>query len=136
MALISIDQYQDRVGTTFAGAEATRINALIDDASALVLQIADMDTDWTDATVPDVVVPVVVSMVRRSLENPLGLSGEQIGQYQWQASSGNATAIHATMRETRIIRKAAGRLGAGTVQLEGYLSSSGPVVAMVDDLVL
>ena len=134
MALISIDQYQDRVGTTFAGAEATRVNALIDDASALVLQIADMDPEWTDLTVPAVVVPVVVSMVRRSLENPLGLSGEQIGAYQWQASSGNATAIHATLRETKIIRKAAGRLGVGTVQLEGYMPTAGLLVGTTDDL--
>lgn len=135
MALISIDQYQDRVGTTFAGAEATRINALIDDASALVLQIADMETDWTDATVPAVVVPVVASMVRRSLENPLGLVGESIGSYQWQAASGSSTAIHANLREVRIIRKAAGRLGVGTVQLEGYLETASPVV-MADELVL
>ncbi|HET7664600.1 MAG TPA: hypothetical protein VFK56_00645 [Mycobacterium sp.] len=119
MALISIDQLNDRLGRTLTGDEETQASAFIDDASALVLQIADLTTDWTDVTLPAAVVPVVTSMVRRAIDNPDGLIAEQIGEYRWQADSGQGT-IYATRGEVRIIRKAASRLGAGTAQLEGY----------------
>lgn len=135
MALISILDYGVRVGEEYADSspstEEEQILAFLDDASALVLQIAALDTDWTEATVPAAVVPVIVNMVRRAVENPMGLSGEQIGSYQWQSSAANATAIYTTRDERRIIRRAAGSLGVGTVTLEGYMPTSG--AAFVED---
>lgn len=123
MALISLLQLTDRLGRTLDATQETQAEAFIDDASALVLQIANLDTDWTDADVPAAVIPVVVNMVRRAVENPRGLTSEQIGNYQWQASSGSSasSAIYATTQERRIIRRAAGHLSVGTVALEGYL---------------
>lgn len=120
MALITTTQLTDRLGRVLDATQTTQAEAFIDDASALVLQIADLETDWTDADVPDAVVPVVVNMVRRALENPRGLTSEQIGNYQWQASAGSS-AIYATTQERRIIRRSAGKLSIGTVALEGYL---------------
>ena len=143
MALISIDQLNDRLGRELAGAEETQALALIDDASALVLQIAAGNGDepaWSSpGSTPDVIVPVVANMVRRAVENPRGLSGEQLGDYQWQAGAGGQASIYATRREERIIRRAAGRLGVSTVELEGYLQigpgAEGGGTAYEDELI-
>lgn len=124
MSLISLTQLTDRLGRTLTETQETQAEAFIDDASALVLQIAQLDTDWTDLTLPEAVVPVVVSMVRRALENPRGLTSEQIGNYQWEAAPGSMS-IYATTAERRIIRRAAGVLSVGAVTLEGYLNAGG-----------
>lgn len=123
MALITVEDYGIRVGTTYDAGDSSpsaaqeQIEAIIEDASALVLQIAQLDTDWTVDDVPAAVVPVLVSMVRRAIENPRGLSGEQLGDYQWQAGQGiSAATIYATRREERIIRRAAGRKGLESVR--------------------
>ena len=140
MALISITELNERLGRTLAGTEETLALALIDDATALVLQIAagnGDEPDWTSpSATPDVIVPVVSNMVRRAMENPRGLSGEQLGDYQWQAGAGGAVTIYATRAEERIVRRAAGRLGVGTVYLEGDLPRRGSVgIAYDDDLI-
>lgn len=124
MALITTTQLTNRLGRTLTATQETQAEAFIDDASALVIQIAQLDTAWTDATVPDSVVPVLVSMVRRALENPRGLTSEQIGNYRWEAAPGSLS-IYATTDERRIIRRAAGVLSVGTVTLEGYLNAGG-----------
>ena len=129
MALIDLETYGVRVGTDYdessPGTVEDQISAFIDDASALVLQIANLDTDWTDSTVPAAVVPVIVNMVKRAVDNPRGLTGEQLGDYQWQSSGGSQTGIYATREERRIIRRAAGTLSVSSVALEGYLPTSG-----------
>lgn len=137
MSLISLSQYGTRVGVEYdessPGTTEEQIEAFLEDASAIVNLIAfgtteaDYWTDWDassgsdDNPVPNAVIPVIVNMVRRALENPRGLTGEQLGDYQWQAASGTQTAIYATREERKIIRRAAGTLSVGTAQLEGYL---------------
>jgi hypothetical protein len=119
-ALITVDDLLLRPG--FDGVDESQAGAVIDDASALVLAIADLDTDWTTATVPAEVIPVLVNMVRRGLHNPRGLTGEQLGDYGWQAQNAVAAAgIYATRQERRIIRKAAGTLGAMNAELDSDL---------------
>lgn len=136
MALIDLETYGVRVGTQYdessPGTVEEQINAFIDDASALVLQIAALETDWTDSTVPAAVIPVIVNMVKRAVDNPRGLTGEQLGDYQWQSSGGTQTGIYATREERRIIRRAAGTLSVATVALEGFLPTSG--IRYDDDL--
>jgi hypothetical protein len=126
VGLISIEQLEARLGRALAGNEEDQAEAFIDDASALVLQIAAGQGDepeWTSPNDPPAtIIPVVTSMVRRALENPRGLSGEQLGDYQWQAGQGGQVSIYATSNERRIIRRAAGVLGVGTAQLEGDLA--------------
>lgn len=144
MSLISLSQYGTRVGVDYdessPGATEEQIEAFLEDASAIVNLIAfgttedDYWTDWDasgDNPVPAAVIPVIVNMVRRALENPRGLTGEQLGDYQWQAASGTQTAIYATREERKIIRRAAGTLSVGTVQLEGYLPVSN--IEYIDD---
>lgn len=144
MSLISLSQYGTRVGVEYdessPGTTEEQIEAFLDDASALVNLIAFGNTTadyWDDYDesgsnpLPGAVVPVIVNMVRRALENPRGLTGEQLGDYQWQAASGSQTAIYAMREERRIIRRAAGSLSVSTVQLEGYLPLNN--VEYVDD---
>ncbi|MEV4672173.1 hypothetical protein AB0K34_11025 [Actinomadura sp. NPDC049382] len=118
-ALITFADLTARPG--FDNADQAEAEAVITDASALVIQIADLATPWTADTVPDVVVPVLVNMVRRGLSNPLGLSGEQLGDYGWQAQGGGAMGLYATRQERAIIRRAAGTLGAKNATLDSDL---------------
>jgi hypothetical protein len=121
VALIAIDDLNERLGRTLSGDEETQALRYIDDASAIVLSIANPTTDWTSATLPAVVLPVIVAMVRRGMENPRGLTGEQIGSYSWQAGASTPSTLYATPEEKRIIRRAASTLGVGTALLEGYV---------------
>ena len=114
-ALITFEQLTARPG--FDGVDEGQAEAVITDASALVAQIAELATPWTAETVPDAVVPVIVSMVRRGLNNPLGHSGETLGDYTWQGAGG----LYATKAETRIIRRAAGTLAARSATLDSDL---------------
>jgi hypothetical protein len=68
------------------------------------------------------VVAVLVNMVRRGSANPLGHQSEQLGDYGYQAgtSAGVAT-LYLTSRERKIVRRAVGKLGVGTVELEGTM---------------
>lgn len=119
-ALITVEQLLTRPG--FDGVDEAQAAAVLDDVSALVVQIADLATAWTAETVPAAVVPVIVSMARRGLSNPRGLTGEQLGDYGWQAQGGGgSSSLYATRREERIIRRAAGRLGAKSVDLDSDL---------------
>ena len=108
-ALISAAQLQARLARTFAvGTELDQATALVEDASALVIQVAG--TDFATG-VPDVVVAVVAQVVRRALDNPGELTAEQIGAYGWQSQHSSATsgaALYLTRAERRSVRAAAG----------------------------
>lgn len=117
--LIEATDVEARIGRTLTADETTQANAFITDASALVRDVAGTDfhdDDGNELPTPSAIVPVLVSMVRRAFENPLGSSSEDIGDYRWQ---GRGT-IYLTKRERSIVRRAAGKLGVGAVTLEGY----------------
>ncbi|WP_329097021.1 hypothetical protein OG979_17490 [Actinomadura citrea] len=114
MALVTYEQLAAYPG--FEGKTEADVSALIDGASALVSLVAQ-PADLDAATLPPAIVPVLVAMIRRGLSNPLGRSGEQMGDYGWQAAGGGES-LYATPREERIIRRAVGQLSAGTVTLE------------------
>ncbi|WP_018503077.1 hypothetical protein [Parafrankia discariae] len=124
--LVDLAAYLTRTGQVLADldiAEQAQLTALLGDASALVRLEAGLDWvagDGVTVTTPDVVVPVVVAMVRRSTDNPEGLTGETLGDHSWQM--GNASAdLYLTKAETKTVRRAAGRAGFGSIQLEGDL---------------
>lgn len=119
MALITTDDLDDRKISYTDAAEA---NAAIDDASALVVDHVKPELDdATPETAPAAVKAVVVNMVRRGLTNPRGLAQESLGDYSYSSGGEQAASIYMTRREKRIVRRAVGKLGAGTVALEGYL---------------
>lgn len=100
----------------FDDVDSTEATKLIEVASGLVADVASPEI-LDPATLPPAIEGVVVSMVRRGLDNPRGLTGEQLGDYQWQAQ-GAQSAIYPTRNEKRVIRRAVGTLGVGAVQLE------------------
>jgi hypothetical protein len=107
--LITSEQLQARLGADLAGQPTAE--ALIEDASAVVRQIAR--TDLGDP-VPAVIVAVVAQMVRRALQNPSDLESETIGDYSYQTRSGmneatKGSALYVTREERLLIREAAER---------------------------
>ncbi|MBA9002015.1 hypothetical protein [Thermomonospora cellulosilytica] len=116
--LITVEQLLARPG--FDGVDEATAEAVLEDVSALVSLIA-APVELTAATLPSAVVPVIVSMARRGLSNPRGLSGEQLGDYGWQAGGQTSSGVYATRHEERIIRRAVGRLGASNATLNSDL---------------
>lgn len=121
MALVTVEYLQALPG--FEGASEATLEALIAQASALVVDFVSPELD--DATAddcPEAVQVVVSSMVRRGLGNPRGASQETLGDYSYSmGSDGGVATLYMTRREQRIVRRAVGKLGAGTVPMEGYL---------------
>lgn len=103
--LITLEMYTVRLGRTLNTAQSNQASAFITDASALVRRIANGELDAADSTtVPAAVVPVMVGMVRRGIENPRGVGSERIGDYQW-AGGGS---LYATDEEAAIIQGSVG----------------------------
>jgi len=110
--LLSVDELEARLGYDV---DPQHADALLQDASALARQIADDDLEDPPAAVK----PAVASMVHRALVNPLGHESEQVGNYRY--SGAKTEGIFATSDEAKTIRRAVGKAGVGTVQMEGYL---------------
>lgn len=103
--LITLEMYTTRLGRTLNTAQSNQASAYITDASALVRRIAGTELDAVDAlAVHPVIVPIVVAMVRRGIENPRGNTSERIGDYQWAGGGG----LYATDEEAAIIQGAVG----------------------------
>lgn len=118
--LITVAELEGRLGHTLLGGRLTQAVSLIDDASAIVREIASPHLDDVDPpNVPPLIVTVMVAMVRRAQVNPLARSGEAIDGHQWQA--GGQTGVFANDIETKKIRRAVGKLGAGSIVMEGDL---------------
>lgn len=123
--LITTTQWVERTGRSLSASELMQVEALIVDASALVVDIvndATVTDTWdaaTPATVPASVVPVVVSMVRRGLDNPAGYTSESVGGYSYNGAAG--TGVYATRSEAKVIRRAVGTSGVGSLNLDSYL---------------
>lgn len=129
MALLTVSELEARYGTV----DATGAQAHIDDVSAEVVDyvtILDSDPDalispesWDESTVPAAIKGVVARVVNRALFNPIGVTGEQLGDHNRQMPSA-ASGGTLGPKDRRIIRKAVRRLGVGTVRLEGDLPGS------------
>lgn len=117
MALITHAQLVAYPG--FDGVSEADVAGLLKGASALV-ELITSPVVLDAATLPPAIEPVLVDMVRRGLNNPHGRSSEQLGDYGWQGQ-GATVRMYPTREEKRIIRMAAGRMGANTSWLEGPL---------------
>lgn len=126
--LITVAQWTDRTGRDLTNTQYVQVEALIEDASALVANIVN-DSDVTDTwdatdpgTVPGAVVPVVVAMVRRGLDNPHGFTQENADGYSYSVAS--TTGVFATRYEAREVRKAAAKSPIGALNLSSHLPVS------------
>lgn len=111
-ALMSLAQYEARLGRSLTGVKATQAEAFLDDASALVRRIAGGSLDDSDSTtVPDAILPIIFSMVNRGIHNPRGHDSERVADYQY-SGGGN---IFATDTESDQIQDIVGRSRIRTV---------------------
>jgi hypothetical protein len=112
--LADVGGLEARLGRTFEGAEATRVIALLDDASSLVRDVAGKD--WIDPDtgalepVPGTVRATVLRAVERAVRNPEGFSAESAGDYSYQRT-GVQPGIYLTEAEEKAIRRAIGKSG-------------------------
>lgn len=121
---VTFSEFQVRYENTIPAADEERVGALLDDACALAADITGDTYAAVDGVVPDVpgaVTATVCTAVRRGYENPLGLGGETIGDYSWRVSAGSDSGMYFTPSEARIMRRAAGKSGVGTLELQGML---------------
>lgn len=119
--LVTVEYLQALPG--FGGAEEATLEALIEQASGLVIDACSPALDDADdTTCPSVVATVISSMIRRGLGNPRGAQQETLGDYSYSmGSDGGVATLYMTRREVKLCRRASGKLGAGTMPLDGYL---------------
>jgi len=111
----SIEDYERRYGAVPADLR-DRVEALIDDASALVADAVEGSTaPWvaTGDDTPRIVVALVVGAARRAWSHTDGVVREQLGEFAVTYRADESWDIWLTKQERRIVRKAAG-LGALT----------------------
>ena len=119
--LVTVEYLQALPG--FGGQTSETLEPLIKQASGLVIDAVSPELDDADdTTCPSVVATVISSMIRRGLGNPRGAQQETLGDYSYSmGSDGGVATLYMTRREVKLCRRAVGKLGAGTVPLEGYL---------------
>lgn len=127
--LVDVEEVETRLARALTGAEAARAEARIVDVSGEVYNLVGEDAFHDSGgglDVPDVVVAVVCDAVIRLVENPRGLTGETIGDYNWQANHARGGGLlYLTAAERRTVRRAAGLAAVGTIALQGDLPVGG-----------
>lgn len=116
---VSLATFEARYAGTIPAADESRLEALLSDASALVSELAG--TDYETVAAPATIISIVCEMVRRVYDNPNGLQGETIGDYTWRGGAATSSGLYLTAQESRTIRRAAGRLGVGSITLTSCL---------------
>lgn len=121
-ALASVQEVETRLGRQITSSgELGRVAALLEDASALVRDVAG--TTWIvdgvdqPLTVPSTIRYVVLRAVERAMRNPDGFSAESDGDYSYQRT-GVEPGIYLTPGEEKAIRRAMGRTGLWTQPVE------------------
>jgi hypothetical protein len=117
-AFATLDQLAAR--TTVA--DETRAQAALDDASAEIRAIAgvtftageELDFTGYPTWAEDALVKVACSSAIRALTNPEGEQSETIGSYSHSYANASPD-VYLTANERRLIRRAAGRTGLGTI---------------------
>lgn len=124
--LASLDDLEARSGEEYEGADLSRAQTALHDASALVRSAAGQD--WladdgiTLAEVPTLVVSIVCAVARRGVENPEGYVSERIGEYSYQrgAQAGGTGGLYLTADERRALSRFRISSGLGSLQFERF----------------
>lgn len=112
LPLADVPDLEARLGREFDETETTRAAALLDDASALVRDVAGKT--WIDPEtgerqpVPGSIRWVVLRAAERAVRNPDGFSSESAGDYSYQRT-GVEPGIYLTEGEEKAIRRAIGK---------------------------
>jgi hypothetical protein len=128
MSFVTYEDFQLRYENSVPASDQERVAVFLEDACALVEEIADVSYEGASG-IPTTIVSVVCRAVRRAYENPDGLQGETIGDYSWRmgytgtANSENS-GVYFTRSEERIIKRASARASVGSLEVEGMLPDS------------
>ena len=114
------DDLEVRLDRTFTDAEIPRVEALLDDVSAMVREVAGKTwvdpADLAEVIAPDIVKVIVLRAAARYMNNPCGFSSESVGDYSYQRRGVDAGgALYLTGEEVEWLRKVAGKLGIWTL---------------------
>lgn len=117
LPLAGVPDLEARLGRELSEDETGRATALLDDASALVRDVAgktwiDPETDEL-LPVPGSIRWVVLRAAERAIRNPEGYIQESAGDYSYQRR-GAEPGVYLTAGEERAIRKAIGKRGLWT----------------------
>ncbi|WKS54907.1 hypothetical protein [Corynebacterium accolens] len=78
-ALVSVEQFQIRLGRDVLDEEVKRVEAILEDTSVIAMSAAR--TSWAPEQVPSDVAAVVLSAALRTFKNPDRYVQQQIGDY-------------------------------------------------------
>jgi Gp19/Gp15/Gp42-like protein len=114
--LADVSDLEVRLDRVFTDAEGPRIEALLDDVSAMVRLVAGKTwvdpTDATQVIAPDIVRVIVLRAAARYINNPGGFSAESAGDYSYQRNGlDERGGLFLTDEEVEWLKKVAGRLG-------------------------
>jgi len=119
--LADVEDLSYRMGREFTSEELPRIEAALDDASALVRDEAGKT--WVDpltglvTDLPASIRTVVLRMAERVVRNPQGFKSESAGDYSYDRGPGEDD-VYLTDKERAIIRRALGKTGLWTQRVE------------------
>lgn len=118
--LARLEDIEARLGRVFPEDERARPFAVLDDASALVR--AEAGRTWNEPNgivydIPEAILAVVMRVAIRAIENPEGYVSESGGDYSY-TRRGVEDGVYLTDRERKIIRRAVGKTGLWTQQVE------------------
>ena len=134
--LATVDAFEARLGRTLDGADRARAQAALEDASSLARDVAS--TTYLDQTavrtpVPGPIRSVVLAAARRAFDNPNGYASENLGSYSYSRDAAfSRGGVYLTAEEKRTIRRAANRLGIGTLQIRRHNTEGLDDVLVVD----
>lgn len=119
-SLADVQDLEYRVGREFGVQELGRVEAVLDDASALVRDEAGKT--WIDESgnlmpVPASIRAVVLRVAERVIRNPQGFKQESGGDYSYTRADG-AVGVYLTDQERQIIRRAIRKPGLWTQPTE------------------
>ncbi len=117
--LAGVRDLEYRLGRAFRDEELPRAMAVLEDASALIRDVAGRDwvVDGALTALPSTIRSTCLKVAERSIRNPGGYSSESAGDYTYQRNSA-ADGVYLTEREEAIIRRAIGRSGLWTQPVE------------------
>jgi hypothetical protein len=104
-ALASLAEFEARLGQgTLSGGDEMKALALLDDASALVRDVAGQP-DWTDETAGERAVSITLHVALRAFRNPDGLITQRLGDASWGWHHGTQPGVYLTKQEAESLRR-------------------------------
>lgn len=123
------------------GAGDDRVEALLDDASALIRsEISGGFAEWVredePKSVPGIVKAICIEIAYQAWNNPDRLSSERLGEHvvSWQGSS-SGQVLEVTDNQLRILRREAGKSSFRSVQMRVHncRKSEGEITSVSDN---